>query len=702
MPLAHPRAKRDTSSQKIPMAMLGQSSFRRILLLRILLLSIPILFLGTGVTFRKARESLLKTAKVNLEQSAVRKAASIKSNIDALSNGLAIASQTAALRTGSPISSKVFLTQLKPTLPSEVLCLQMKDLVASRTVASTCGNHIFNLASAKNWEKKLTPTNRLTTRTIEIDQTPKGTQTDMTSQLALIISTPIYDNNGQLRYSLSAQTVLKQPEGGGDAMLEGYTAVMDENGVFIAHPYPDRVGERQDSRFPFQSILNNVKNGEPGVQQLTGISDNETEWMVGYSPISISNSSLPSNSLTPNSIDSGNDSRIWSVLAVTTTDSAVKGLEDIKQSLLILTAGLLAAHLLAMVYMARDLALPIEQLGKYALRIHRRNSSERAPRNFRIRELNHLAEVLDNMVGRLEERAKELESAWQEAEAANQIKSEFLANTSHELRTPLNAIIGCIRLVKDGCCDSQEEEVEFLEQADKAAIHLLKIINDLLDIQRIEEDKLPLAIETIDLRQILKDAVALETVQTNQKGLQLIVKAAAQPLIVRADPARLRQVLLNVLYNAAKFTDEGSITVETRLDSAPSIHGADSAEKAIGEPNGHNGAGKSWVILSVKDTGIGIDPTQQHKLFRPFVMVDGTTTRKFEGTGLGLAISRNLIELMGGRISLYSDGMGQGTTVRISLPIFEAPPPTMLTRKIEGGAETAKAAIETSVMGQAG
>lgn len=689
------------------MAMLGQSSFRRILLLRILLLSIPILFLGTGVTFRKARESLLKTAKVNLEQSAVRKAASISSHIDAVSNGLAIASQTASLKTGSPVSSKVFLTQLRPTLPGEVLCLQIKDLKESRTLTSTCGNHIFNLASAKDWAKKETPTNRLKTRTIEIDRTRAGTQTDMTSQLALVISTPIYDNNGDLRYSLSAQTVFKQPEGGGDALLEGYTAIMDKNGIFITHPYPDRVGERQDGRFPFQSILNNVKNGEPGVQQLTGISDNETEWMVGYSPIlprSLT-SSLTSSPPVPSPDSDENNIYTWSVLALTTTDSAVKGLEDIKQSLLILTAGLLAAHLLAMVYMARDLALPIEQLGKYALRIHRRNSSERAPRNFRIRELNHLAEVLDNMVGRLEERAKELESAWQEAEAANQIKSEFLANTSHELRTPLNAIIGCIRLVKDGCCDSQEEEVEFLEQADKAAIHLLKIINDLLDIQRIEEDKLPLAIETLDLRQILKDAVALETVQTNQKGLQLIVKAAAQPLIVRADPARLRQVLLNVLYNAAKFTDEGSITIDTRLDSAPSIHGADQTEKAIGEPNGHggngNGAGKGWVILSVKDTGIGIDPTQQHKLFRPFVMVDGTTTRKFEGTGLGLAISRNLIELMGGRISLYSDGIGHGTTVRISLPIFEAPPPTMLTRKVDGVAE-AKAAIEPSVMGQAG
>jgi signal transduction histidine kinase len=643
------------------MAMLGQSSFRRILLLRILLLSIPILFLGTGVTFRKARESLLTTAKVNLEQSAVQKAENLENAIDALGDGLAIASQTSVLRNGSPIAGKTFLTQLQPTLATEVHCLQLKDMWAGRTVASTCGNHIFKLSAAEKWAKQDSPANanRLKIRTIEVDRSPRVAQSDRVSQLNLIISTPVYNSQGQLQYSLSAQTTIKQADGGGSLMLQGYTLVLDQDGKFLAHPFGDRVGEDAvaGANSRFQDILTNVQRDEQGVRQLTGISDGDTEWIVGFSPMAV-----------PVRV---NEQQTWTVLAATTTQSALQGLEEIKRILLILTAGLLAAHLLAMVYMARDLALPIEQLGKYALRIHKRNSLERAPRNFRIRELNHLAEVLDNMVGRLEERAKELESAWQEAEAANQLKSEFLANTSHELRTPLNAIIGCIRLVKDGCCDSHEEEVEFLEQADKAAIHLLKIINDLLDIQRIEEEKLPLSIETIDLRQILKDAVALEAVQVNQKGLQLIVNPTPQPLMVRADPARLRQVLLNVLYNAAKFTDEGGITVETRLATAPSLHGAENGAGV--EKNGHgDGDGKTWVIISVKDTGIGIDPTQQHKLFRPFVMVDGTTTRKFEGTGLGLAISRNLIELMGGRISLYSDGIGEGTTVRISLPIFEA------------------------------
>jgi signal transduction histidine kinase len=645
--------------------MLGQSSFRRILLLRILLLSIPILFLGTGVTFRKARTSLLNTAKINLEQSAIRKAETIQASINALSNALAIASQTTALRTGSSLPAKVFLNQLQPNLPAEVRCLQMKDIWAGQTIASTCGNQVATLRSTQGWPRQDNPTdiNRLKIHTVEVDNTHTVAQADMASQLNLIISVPVYNEQGQLRYNLAAQTVIKQREGAEPWLLQGYTIVINQDGKFLAHPLSDRVEQdiSQELDGRFQDILNNINRGESGARQLIGVSDAETEWIAGFSPVAI-----PINR---------NEEQTWAVLAVTTTESALQGLEEIKQILLILTAGLLAAHLLAMVYMARDLAMPIEQLGKYALRIHRRDSSERAPRNFRIRELNHLAEVLDNMVGRLEERAKELESAWQEAEAANQLKSEFLANTSHELRTPLNAIIGCIRLVKDGCCDSHEEEVEFLEQADKAAIHLLKIINDLLDIQRIEEEKLPLTMETIDLRQILKDAVALETVQVNQKGLYLNVKSLSHPIMIRADAARLRQVLLNVLYNAVKFTDEGGITVEARIERTSTLFGADKADKNGGDRNGHHNDDeptKGWVILSVQDTGIGIDPNQQHKLFRPFVMVDGTTTRKFEGTGLGLAISRNLIELMGGRIGLHSEGMEQGTTVKIALPIVEA------------------------------
>jgi signal transduction histidine kinase len=646
------------------MAMVGQSSFRRILLLRILLLSIPILFLGMAVTFRKARSSLLQTARENLEQSAIRKAESIRNSIDALQTSLAIASETASLQFGSPVGAGLFLNQLQPQLPTEVRCLQLKDLETNQMVASTCGSRVLDPVSTQSWPKQrqLNDLNHLQTHTLTLNQINQPAQTNNVSQLNLLLSTPVYNTTGQLRYGLTAQTVIRQTETSASApLLKGNTIVIDQSGTFLAHPQAGQVGlnimQAGDSD-RLQDILNNIRRGGADSRHLFNLTGDQTEWIAGFSPL--------------NMPISENQRETWAVLAVTPTSSALQGLDEITQILLILTVGLLAAHLLAMLYMARDLALPIEQLGKYALRIHKRDSSERAPKNFRIRELNHLAEVLDNMVGRLEERAKELELAWQEAEAANQLKSEFLANTSHELRTPLNAIIGCIRLVKDDCCDNREEEVEFLQQADKAAIHLLKIINDLLDIQRIEEKKLPLSIETLDLRQILRDVVELETVPIQQKGLQLQVGGLPEPIMVRVDPARLQQVLLNIIYNAIKFTDQGSITIQAHLETGQDIAPRPATPFS---QNGHrhdpdDADLEQWVAITIQDTGIGIDPAQQHKLFRPFVMVDGSTTRKFEGTGLGLAISRNLIEMMGGQISLHSAGLGYGTTVKVVLPVL--------------------------------
>ncbi|MFM7424852.1 MAG: ATP-binding protein, partial [Elainella sp.] len=643
---------------KVLMAMVGQSSFRRILLLRILLLSIPILFLGMAVTFRKARSSLLQTARQNLEQSAIQKADAIRDSINALQTSLAIASETASLQTGSPVAARTFLSQLQPQLPTDVQCLQLKDLSNSQMVANTCDNRVLDPVDTQAWAKQRQTATLNRTYTLTVNMLNRPPQTDNVSQLNLLISTPVYDTAGQLRYSLTAQTVVKQFESSAPWLLQGNTIVIDEKGTFLAHPQPGQVGlsiAQAGDVDRYQDILNNIKRGDADSRHLFNVSSDQTEWIAGFSPLTVPTGSR----------------QTWAVLAITPVESALRGLSDITQILLILTVGLLAAHLLAMLYMARDLALPIEQLGKYALRIHKRDALERAPKNFRIRELNHLAEVLDNMVGRLEERAKELESAWQEAEAANKLKSEFLANTSHELRTPLNAIIGCIRLVKDGCCDSRDEEVEFLQQADKAAIHLLKIINDLLDIQRIEEKKLPLTIETVDLRQIIKDVADLQAVPIQQKGLELTVSDLPDPLLVRVDPARLRQVLLNILHNATKFTDQGGISIQTDLEFLQAFSSRPVHQNGHREPEVE---AEPWVVIAIQDTGIGIDPAQQHKLFRPFVMVDGSTTRKHEGTGLGLAISRNLVEMMGGQISLHSAGFGQGTTVKVSLPLLKTVP----------------------------
>jgi signal transduction histidine kinase len=252
------------------------------------------------------------------------------------------------------------------------------------------------------------------------------------------------------------------------------------------------------------------------------------------------------------------------------------------------------------------------------------------------------------MVERLKDWAEELEIAWKEAKSANQVKSQFLATTSHELRNPLNIIINCVRLVRDDLCDSREEELEFLKKADDTAIHLLGIINDLLDISKIEAGKLSVITVPLDLRQLLLEVINLQSVNIQYKGLQLICDIGDKPIPIKSDSIKLKQVLINIIGNATKFTDEGSIQITMSI-------------------NRH----QQYVLVSIKDTGIGIDPGEQGKLFRPFVMVDGTTTRKFEGTGLGLAISRNLIELMGGKITLESLGLNQGTTVIIKLPLID-------------------------------
>ena len=628
------------------MAMLGQSSFRRVLLSRILLLTIPILLLGVAVTFRKARTSLLYTARQNLMESATRKADYLHTSLSALQTSLEIASQTPTITSGSPDLVQSYLWQLLPQLPTDVTCLQLSEIETNRLIASTCGNSAI-----------AAPATNLSRFTL----TPETVPHPAPSQLRLILSTTVVGDGGQPRYRLSARSVVTQMESGDPWSLLGLTIVLDQNGKVLAHPFADRVGRPASAAGDadrYEDILENAQRGNGDVRHLFNFGGDDSEWLAGFSPIEIPITAT--------------QQQTWVVLAVTRLDHALEGLQAITQILVILTAGLVLAHLLAMLYMARDLARPLEQLGKYASRIHKRDPLERAPRNFRIKEINQLAEVLDTMVRRLEERAQELESAWQEAEAANKLKSEFLANTSHELRTPLNAIIGCIRLVHDNCCDSREEELEFLEQADKSAIHLLQIINDLLDIAKIEGGEIPLSIELVDLQQVLREVIHLQSVHLHQKGLRLTAPDVTTPIWVHADPARLKQVLLNVLYNAIKFTDQGGITIATRIERAVT---AQAGLRATDRPSNSSGTADpaaiepdAWIIVTVQDTGIGIDPAQQHKLFRPFVMVDGSTTRKHEGTGLGLAISRNLIDLMGGSIVLHSPGLGQGTTVEVALP----------------------------------
>ncbi len=638
------------------MAKSGQSSFRRILLARILLLSVPVLLIGEAVTFRKARSSLLETARWNLTESAVKKGENINNAIASLKSNLGLASQATVLRSGSPQQVQVFLEQLAPKLPRHTQCIQLVNLQTGQLVASTCGNQqLVPPEVHQAWPQQQDPMT-LGPDSIQVrpvlppnlhppgKQIGKSDPVGSQGQLQLLLCSPVYSSVGKLQYALSVQSALHQQESDEPGLLAGYTVIIDQGGTILAHPLPERVGQQVTREADAEQLKSIVRHAIAGRKDFLHLSFNKDgqELLAGYNVI-------PS----PITNESG---KHWVILAVTRLDNALFGLQEIKVILIVLTICLVGASLIATVYITRDLAQPLEKLRDYALKLQSYHVAERVPQDSNIREVEQLAEALDLMVERLKASAEELESAWQEAQASNQLKNEFLATTSHELRTPLNAIIGCIRLVRDGCCDDREEELEFLARADEAAIHLLGIINDLLDIAKIEAGKLSIVLEPLDLQQILKEVINIQIAQIQQKGLQLIAIEEQKPILVLADPAKLKQVLLNVIGNAVKFTDSGSITIKPQIEPIP---------------DNWDSSSKQRVVVTVKDTGVGIDPAQQHKLFRPFVMVDGTTTRKYAGTGLGLAISRNLMELMGGSITLSSAGYGKGTTVEIALPLID-------------------------------
>lgn len=645
------------------------------MLLRILLVSIPILLVGIAVTFRKTRTSLLYSARQNLTESASNKAETLRLSIELLQANLVQTSESFDLRSSDADNADSILAALAKQLPSNFQCLQLLTWSESADsmlpVTSTCSSDAFEPISGDDlilqWpqDRGVLDSNRSYVQTLDVDLNTSEETSNDGSYLDLIMQTPVYSQDNTLRFLLQSRVQLTQVERSEPGSLLGKTMIVREDGTILAHPFPDQIGKNvydQREYSQFSTILRSALDNEHDEQSLLTFTGASEEWIAGYDLINVAVNLV--------------ENETWVVFALTPVDNALYGIQAIRRILLILAGVLTIAHLVAMLYTARDLARPIEQLGKYAQHIQD-DVVTRIPKNFRIHEINQLAIVLENMVNRLEDRATELQTAWQEAQTANQLKNEFLANTSHELRTPLNAIIGCIRLIKDDCCDNRDEELDFLNKADEAAIHLLKIIDDLLDIAKIEAGTLSLATEEADLGQILNDVLDLQTVAANQKGLWVDVPHILEDIIVKVDAAKLKQVFLNIISNAIKFTDEGGVTVGLRIEYL-----AEGLRPVLGEnyePEPEHRETPSepglcpWSIVSVKDTGIGIDSSQQDKLFRPFVMVDGSTTRKFEGTGLGLAISRNLVELMGGRISLYSAGSGRGTTVEIALPAIYVP-----------------------------
>ena len=272
----------------------------------------------------------------------------------------------------------------------------------------------------------------------------------------------------------------------------------------------------------------------------------------------------------------------------------------------------------------------------------------------------------------LVERSKELERLSSELLRVNRMKSEFLANVSHELRTPLNAIVGFVDLLREGVYgDLAPRQVKPVERIEASANHLRHLVDQVLDLAKMAAGRLEIHTETIDLRPFVLDVASEIESLVSEKGLSLsLVMGAALPRI-RTDPTHLRQILMNLLGNAVKYTTEGGIVIRTRLvDSLPdsgqlgSTQTPSSNERVVHPPT------TQWIGIQVIDTGIGIDPSDQTRIFEEFEQIDagprGNSAER--GTGLGLPISRRLAALIGGIVELESE-LGKGSTFTLWLPV---------------------------------
>ncbi len=245
----------------------------------------------------------------------------------------------------------------------------------------------------------------------------------------------------------------------------------------------------------------------------------------------------------------------------------------------------------------------------------------------------------------LQRQALELERVNAQIKEADQLKSEFLALTSHELRTPLTGILGFTKLVIDGLYEDEDEMRHMLQDSYASGQHLLSLLNDILDLAKIESGRMEVKVEPFSLPVLIEEVKPIAEAYPRSEAVAL-VWPEFEPDVpeVMVDPGRLKQVLLNLLSNALKFTKDGSVSL--------------TVERGVGV-----------VTISVVDTGIGVSPDGQKRLFQKFAQAEGGHAREFGGTGLGLVICKHLMELMGGSISLFSEGQGFGSTLSIVVKI---------------------------------
>ena len=416
----------------------------------------------------------------------------------------------------------------------------------------------------------------------------------------------------------------------------GHAYVVDAQGRLIAHPDISLVLRNTDmSRLAQVSAAQTATGGGASerVQESEDIGGRKV--LTAYAPVAPLG---------------------WLVFVELPVAEAYAPLYAALERLALVLLAALGFAVLAGMFLAGRMVGPIQALRAGAERIGGGDLSQQ----IRIKtgdELEALADQFNVMAGRLkesyagleqkvEERTREVEEKSRQLELASQHKSQFLSSMSHELRTPLNAIIGLTEMmVTNAARFGTEKAAEPLRRVHRAGSHLLGLINQVLDLSKIEAGKLELSPDWVNLTPLINEVVDTARPLAEQNNNRLVVKCQENLGSLTVDPMRLRQILLNLLSNACKFTKQGEVTLLAR--------------KLVNAGN--------WIEFAVSDTGIGMTPEQQAKLFEEFTQADSSTARQYGGTGLGLAITRKLARMMGGDVTLMSEA-GKGSTFTVRLP----------------------------------
>jgi signal transduction histidine kinase/DNA-binding response OmpR family regulator len=470
----------------------------------------------------------------------------------------------------------------------------------------------------------------------------------------VVVSVPLEGTSGAVSGILAANvnlshlwTLVAQSQIG----EHGYLYILDTPGHLIAHPDPSLVLQGINLAEPAWIVGKSVRF--PTIQKvLAGAKEIVQQEYQGLNRQQVVGTFIPIKSLG------------WWVIVELPTSEAYASIAN----MLLLSGGILlfalAVATLTGRYLAAQIVQPIQELREGAEILSRGDLAHviKVQTDDEIGVLaqgfNAMADQLRGLVGgleqKVEQRTAELARAMDEAhearaaaEAANQAKSTFLANMSHELRTPLNAIIGYSEMLQEEAKDlGQEDFIPDLQKIHAAGNHLLILINDILDLSKIEAGKMDLYLETFDIATMIQEVVTTIRPLVDKNANTLEVAGADGLGVMQADLTKVRQGLFNLLSNASKFTQGGTISLHVAREA---VDGVD------------------WVTFRVSDTGIGMTSEQMERLFQAFSQADASTTRQFGGTGLGLAITKKFCQMMGGDITVES-ALAQGTIFTIRLP----------------------------------